>query len=37
VTIPIGTVTRVADRVEVNLTKQQVRDLPEVDIDRPQG
>jgi sporulation protein YlmC with PRC-barrel domain len=37
VTIPIGTVTRIADRIEVNLTKQQVQDLPEVDIDRPQG
>ena len=37
VTIPIGTVTRVADRIEVNLTKQQVQDLPPVDIDRPQG
>jgi sporulation protein YlmC with PRC-barrel domain len=37
VTIPIGTVTRVADRIEVNLTKQQVQDLPEVDIDRPPG
>ena len=37
VAIPIGTVTRVAERIEVNLTKQQVRDLPEVDIDRPQG
>ena len=36
VTIPISTVTRVADRIEVNLTKQQVRDLPEVDFDRPQ-
>lgn len=35
VTIPISTVTRVADRIEVNLTKQQVQDLPEVDIDRP--
>jgi len=35
VTIPIGTVTRVADRIEVNLTKQQVQALPEVDIDRP--
>jgi sporulation protein YlmC with PRC-barrel domain len=35
VTIPIGTVTRIADRIEVNLTKQQVQDLPEVDIDRP--
>ena len=37
VTIPIGTVTRVADRIEVNLTKQQVQDLPTVDIDRPQS
>jgi len=37
VTIPISTVTRVADRIEVNLTKQQVQDLPEVDIDRPRG
>ena len=33
-TIPISTVTRVADRIEVNLTKRQVQDLPEVDIDR---
>jgi sporulation protein YlmC with PRC-barrel domain len=37
VTIPISAVTRVADRIEVNLTKKQVRDLPEVDIDRPHG
>ena len=37
VTIPISTVTRVADRIEVNLTKQQVQDLPEVDIDRRRG
>jgi sporulation protein YlmC with PRC-barrel domain len=37
VAIPIGAVTRVAERIEVNLTKQQVQDLPEVDIDRPQG
>ena len=35
VTIPISAVTRVADRIEVSLTKQQVQDLPEVDIDRP--
>lgn len=35
VTIPISAVTRVADRIEVNLTKQQVQDLPEVDIDHP--
>jgi sporulation protein YlmC with PRC-barrel domain len=37
VTIPIGAVTRVADRIEVNLTKQQVQDLPPVDIDRPRS
>jgi sporulation protein YlmC with PRC-barrel domain len=37
VTIPISTVTRVADRVEVNLTKQQVQDLPDVDIDHPRS
>ena len=37
VTIPISTVTRVADRIEVNLTKQQVQELPEVDIDRPRS
>jgi sporulation protein YlmC with PRC-barrel domain len=36
VTIPIRNVTRVAERVEVNLTKQQVQDLPAVEIDRPQ-
>ncbi len=37
VAIPISTVTRVADRIEVSLSKQQVQDLPPVDIDRPQG
>jgi sporulation protein YlmC with PRC-barrel domain len=37
VTIPISNVTRVADRVEVSLSKQQVQDLPPVDIDRPQS
>jgi sporulation protein YlmC with PRC-barrel domain len=35
VTIPIGAVTRVAERIEVSLTKQEVQDLPPVDIDRP--
>ena len=35
VTIPISAVTRAADRIEVSLTKQQVQELPEVDIDRP--
>jgi sporulation protein YlmC with PRC-barrel domain len=37
VAIPISTVTRVADRIEVSLSKQQVQDLPQVDIDRPQS
>ena len=32
--IPIGAVTRVADHIEVSLTRQQVRDLPPVDVDR---
>ena len=35
VAIPISTVTRVAGRIEVGLSKQQVQDLPPVDIDRP--
>jgi sporulation protein YlmC with PRC-barrel domain len=37
VAIPISTVTRVSDHVEVSLSKQQVQDLPPVDIDRPQS
>jgi sporulation protein YlmC with PRC-barrel domain len=37
VAIPIGTVSRVADRVEVNLSKQQVQDLPPVDFDHLPG
>jgi len=37
VAIPIGAVTRVADRIEVTLTKQQIQDLPPVDLDRPGG
>jgi sporulation protein YlmC with PRC-barrel domain len=37
VAIPISTVTRVAGRIEVGLSKQQVQDLPPVDIDRPQS
>jgi sporulation protein YlmC with PRC-barrel domain len=37
VAIPISTVTRVADHIEVSLSKQQVQDLPPVDIDRPQS
>ena len=35
VAIPIGNVTRVAERIQVDLTKQQVQDLPPVAIDRP--
>jgi sporulation protein YlmC with PRC-barrel domain len=37
VAIPISTVTRVADHIEVSLSKQQVEELPPVDIDRPQN
>jgi sporulation protein YlmC with PRC-barrel domain len=37
VAIPISTVTRVSDRIEVSLSKQQVQDLPPVDIDRLQS
>ena len=37
VAIPISTVTRVADRIEVSLSKQQVQDLPPVHTDRPQS
>jgi sporulation protein YlmC with PRC-barrel domain len=36
VAIPVSTVTRVADHIEVSLSKQQVQDLPHIDIDRPQ-
>ena len=36
VAIPISTVTRAADYIEVSLSKQQVQDLPPIDIDRPQ-
>ena len=36
VAIPVSTVTRVADHIEVSLSKQQVQDLPAIDIDRPQ-
>jgi hypothetical protein len=37
VAIPISAVTRAEDRIEVNLTKQQVRDLPPVNVDQPHG
>jgi sporulation protein YlmC with PRC-barrel domain len=35
VAIPIGAVTRVDDGVRLNLTKDEVRDLPPVDVDHP--
>lgn len=35
--IPISAVTRAQDRIEVSLTRQQVRDLPPVDVDQPHG
>ena len=37
VAIPISTVTRNAGGIEVSLSKQQVHDLPPVDIDRPRS
>jgi hypothetical protein len=37
VAIPIGAVTRVDIGIRVNLSKQQVGDLPPVDIDHPAG
>lgn len=35
VAIPIGTVTVLDDGIQLNITKQQVQDLPPVDIDHP--
>jgi sporulation protein YlmC with PRC-barrel domain len=35
VAIPIGAVTGVADGIQLSITKQQVQDLPAVDIDHP--
>jgi hypothetical protein len=37
VAIPIGAVTGITIGVQLNLTKQQVGDLPPVDIDHPGG
>ncbi len=37
VAIPIGAVTGVVDSVQLNLTKQQVQNLPPVNIDHPSG
>jgi hypothetical protein len=35
VAIPIGAVSGVADGIQLSITKQQVQDLPPVDIDHP--
>jgi len=35
VAIPIGAVTRVDDGIQLSITKQQVQDLPAVDVDHP--
>ena len=37
VAIPIGAVTGVEDGIQLSITKQQVQDLPPVDIDHPAG
>ncbi len=37
VAIPIGAVTEIDDGIRLNLTKQQVQDLPPVDIDHRHG
>ena len=37
VAIPIGAVTGVVDTVQLNITKQQVENLPPVNIDHPSG
>ena len=37
VAIPIGAVTGVEDVIRLNITKQEVQDLPPVDVDHPNG
>ena len=37
VVVPIGAVTEVIDGVQLNITKQQVENLPPVNIDYPSG
>jgi sporulation protein YlmC with PRC-barrel domain len=37
VAIPVSAVTRADDGIRLNITKQQVQDLPPVDIDHPTG
>ena len=36
IAIPISAVTRVSDGIRLNLTKEEVRDLPSVDLDHPE-
>jgi hypothetical protein len=37
VAIPIGAVTGTVDNVQLDITKQQVENLPPVSIDQPSG
>jgi hypothetical protein len=37
IAIPISAVTYIFHGVQLNITKQQVQDLPPVDIDHPHG
>jgi hypothetical protein len=37
VAIPIGAVTGVDDGIQLSITKDEVQDLPAVDIDHPGG
>jgi sporulation protein YlmC with PRC-barrel domain len=37
VAIPISAVTKLGDRIQLSLTKQQVEDLPPLDIEHPAG
>jgi hypothetical protein len=37
IAIPISAVTRVFDGVQLSITRQQVEDLPPVDIEHPGG
>jgi sporulation protein YlmC with PRC-barrel domain len=37
VAIPIGAVTGVVDGIQLSITKDEVQDLPPVDIDHPGG
>jgi sporulation protein YlmC with PRC-barrel domain len=37
VAIPVSAVTQIDDGIRLSITRQQVQDLPPVDIDRPGG